>query len=313
MSIKGEKCIDVGSDYCPCYLSEMNNCITCSYLRGEECCDCSWSGVCIYNEFYFLNYRKKEIRTPQCLKILKREDINDNIIIFTIKTSHTLTRHLKQPGSYVFIRNKNFEHYFDMPISIMQVDDENDEITIAVEVHGVKTESIKLAEESLLIKGPYWNALFGIEFMKKAKNNNCLIIARGIAQAPAVLAANYLLKNNNRVDVIVDKGNTNTNFIKRYTEANILSNNLNLYKIEGKKMIRKCLEFVDYNIVLVSGSDALQKEILTYVKGYSNANVVLSNNKEMCCGEGICGACIVYDSCGIPIRSCKTQISNKNM
>ncbi|MBN4063074.1 MAG: hypothetical protein COA82_00905 [Alkaliphilus sp.] len=309
MSIKGNGCVDVGSEYCPCYLAEMNNCITCSRLRGEEFCDCNWSGICIYNEFYFLNNRKREMRKHQRYEILKRENITDSIIIFTIKVPHILARDLKHPGSYVFIRNKNFEHYFDIPISIMEVDDESDQIKIAVEVHGIKTESIKLVDDCLLIKGPYWNALFGIKLMKKAKNINCLVIARGIAQAPAVLATDYLLKNNNRVDVIVDKGSTNTNFIKRYTKANILSDKLNLYKEEGQNLIKSSLESVDYSLVLICGSNALQKEILVHVNDYDNLNVALTNNKEMCCGEGICGACTVYDSCGIPMRSCKTQIS----
>lgn len=194
----------------------------------------------------------------------------------------------------------------------MLVDDENDEIIIAVEVHGVKTEAVKLVDDFLLIKGPYWNALFGIEFMKKTKNTNCLVIARGIAQAPAVLAVNYLLKNNNIVDVIVDKGSTNTNFIKHYTRANIISDKLNLYENKAQQLFKDSLESVNYNIVLICGSNALQKEVLTCVNKYSNANVVLSNNKEMCCGEGICGACVVNNSSGIPIRSCKTQISYNN-
>ncbi|MCD5413842.1 MAG: hypothetical protein LR001_02400 [Clostridiales bacterium] len=194
----------------------------------------------------------------------------------------------------------------------MLVDDENDEIIIAVEVHGVKTEAVKLVDDFLLIKGPYWNALFGIEFMKKTKNTNCLVIARGIAQAPAVLAVNYLLKNNNIVDVIVDKGSTNTNFIKYYTRANIISDKLNLYENKAQQLFKDSLESVNYNIVLICGSNALQKEVLTCVNKYSNANVVLSNNKEMCCGEGICGACVVNNSSGIPIRSCKTQISYNN-
>ena len=56
------ECIDAGSEYCPCYLAETDDCIICSHLQGKEFCDCNWNGVCVYQDFCWLNEKKKDIR-----------------------------------------------------------------------------------------------------------------------------------------------------------------------------------------------------------------------------------------------------------
>jgi len=311
MAIEGDYCIDAGSEYCPCYLAEMNCCIMCTRLMDKDCCDCNWRGVCIYQEYHFLNYQKKETRRYQRVEIIEREEIDKNVLVFTLKTPHTLARQLKQPGSYIFIRNQNLAQYFDIPISIMEVDEEENHVKIAVEIHGVKTKSIKDVNDTLLIKGPYWNGLFGLEHLKKAKDMKCLFITRGVAQAPAVLAINYLMRNNNQVDVVIDPGKAYINLIKEYTKANIIEEGWNLYTPEAKRMLHNLLTNGEYNMIFVGGSDYLQQNLFTVFDDYKNLPLVLTNNKEICCGEGVCGACIVYDADGIPIRSCKTQIVHK--
>ena len=45
------KCVDVGTVNCPCALAATGDCLICSRLAGSDKCDCSWSGVCVYNEF----------------------------------------------------------------------------------------------------------------------------------------------------------------------------------------------------------------------------------------------------------------------
>lgn len=308
MPYEGEQCIDAGSEYCPCYLAEMNQCITCSRLKGKTDCSCHWRGVCIYQDFHFLNYKKKDIRTYQEAEIVEREKLGENLLIFTLKTSHTLARQLKQPGAYIFIRNRELEHYFDIPISIMAVDDLQNQIKIAVEIHGIKTKSIASVSDRLLIRGPYWNGLFGLEYLKQAKEKRCLMILRGIAQAPAVLAATYLLRSKNHIDVILDPGMGKVRIFPEYVSCNILDDHCDLYSPEGLKLLRKYLSLGDYDLVVLGGSDYLQNSLSPLLEEFKGLKIVRTNNQEICCGEGICGACIVYDASGIPIRSCKTQI-----
>lgn len=55
-----------------------------------------------------------------------------------------------------------------------------------------------------------------------------------------------------------------------------------------------------YDVIIISASDFYQQNI--YVP---EAKKVLSNNHTMCCGEGICGACMCMDAMGKEHRSCK--------
>jgi len=123
MDLKQWQCVDAGSDYCPCYLAEQNDCITCTQLQGKNYCDCNWRGVCIYNDFYFLENKRKDTRIPQEFPIVDSKIIDD-IIILSIKVTKYMARVLKQPGSYIFVRSKHSEHFFDVPISIMYSDEE---------------------------------------------------------------------------------------------------------------------------------------------------------------------------------------------
>ena len=129
MGPNGWKCIDAGSEYCPCYLAEENNCITCTQLQGKNYCDCNWMGVCIYNDFYFLDHKRKDTRLSQEVAILNKEVIN-NMIVLSLKVHKHLARLLKQPGAYIFIRNKFSDHYFDIPISIMDADEETSTVVV---------------------------------------------------------------------------------------------------------------------------------------------------------------------------------------
>lgn len=313
MALEGNGCIDAGSEYCPCYLAELNNCITCSRLQGKDYCDCNWCGVCIYQDYHFLNLNKRELRQYQEVKISNKEWLGKNIIIFTLEVPKGLARQLKQPGSYIFIRNKKYEQFFDIPISIMWVDDSTSQIKIAVEIHGVKTKAIQDVDEGLMIRGPYWNGLFGINELKTSKKEKSLVVVRGIAQAPAILAIKYLLYKDNTIDVLIDKGTSEINLIKDYVDVNIIDENIQLYSDEGKAKLTSILAANKYDLLFIGGSDYLLEKLWDiYGKYTDKTKVVTTNNNEICCGEGICGSCTVYDVNGIPIRSCKTQITKRD-
>ena len=56
----------------------------------------------------------------------------------------------------------------------------------------------------------------------------------------------------------------------------------------------------DYDVIVISASEYFQQNI--YVP---ETKRVLSNNHSMCCGEGICGACLCTDNNGKAQRMCK--------
>lgn len=305
MDFKQWKCVDAGSDYCPCYLAEENECLTCTQLRGKSYCDCNWQGVCIYNDFQFLQNQRKDTRTIKEFPILSSQVMDDTIIL-SVQVTKYLARLLKQPGSYVFIRNKHSNSYFDVPISIMDADEEKALIKLAIEVRGVKTKKLLNNDNTIMVRGPYWNGIFGLDHLKTTKNAKCLIWARGIAQAPLILPIKQLLKNNNDVDIIVNKRPHEINFLKDYFKSNILKE-VDINSDEASIYCRQLMKENNYDLVIIGGSDNLQNKITRAIQGMNNVKIVTTNNNAICCGEGICGACSKKDESGIWIKTCKAQ------
>ncbi|WDC83809.1 hypothetical protein PL321_15100 [Caloramator sp. mosi_1] len=71
-----------------------------------------------------------------------------------------------------------------------------------------------------MVKGPYWNGIQGQRFLRNLKDNNVLIIGRGVAASPGVLATRRLRINGNKIRVLLDRGrsqeNACTSYYKKY-------------------------------------------------------------------------------------------------
>lgn len=308
------ECIDAGSEYCPCYLAETGDCITCSHLQGKSFCDCNWRGVCIYQEYYWNGKKAKSARESYKAKILDKVLIGDNLLIFKISVMKTLARQLKQPGSYIFIRNINKPQYYDIPMSIMYSNEHIGEIHVAVQILGTKTKSLLNLKDEIYVRGPYWNGLLGLKELKTLKNVNTLIIARGVALAPSVLVANYLNKNNNKVTMLVDKGKVDSIFIENYIkDLDIITIESDITTEKGRLLIEELVKNNYYSLCYSGGSDRQHSEIEKILsKVAPNTKLIISNNKEICCGEGICGACSVKVG-KKTIKACKTQFDATHM
>lgn len=303
------ECIDAGSDFCPCYLAELNECITCSHLQGKQFCDCNWRGVCIYQEYVWSGYKAKSTRNTILSQIINRQIISDDVFILTLSVPNKLARELNEPGSYVFLRGYQSPSFFNTPISIMYSEETKNEIKIAIQINGPKTKLIKESSDKVYLRGPYWNGLFGNRYIKGTRNSKCLVVLRGIAQAPGVIVINKLLQNNNNVIVIIDNGKIMNNFIFDYLvnkdlqilETNLLTN-------EGQNLLRDIIFDKELKFIYSGGSDEQHLNILNFIDKYNkDAYLTVSNNNIICCGEGICGSCKVEID-GQKVRSCKVQL-----
>ncbi len=312
------ECVDVGSDFCPCYLAETNDCITCSILQGKDFCDCNWRGTCIYQEYVWNGNKRKESREITESDILEKIKINDEVIILKLKVTKTLARQLREPGSYIFIRNINTSDKFNIPMSVMDSNEIEGYIYIAYHIVGTKTKRINLDNKKLLIKGPYWNGVFGLKNLKRVSNEECLIVTRGISQAPALLVIKKLIKNKNNVTFILDKGRMGKVFIKQYMKQINTNNKLNIIEsnvknAEGKNLIKDILIKKNIKLIYSGGSDSHHYSILNIIDNLKvNPLLVITNNNKICCGEGVCGACSYRDSNGTVIKTCKTQVNVRN-
>ena len=306
MNSKQWQCVDAGSDYCPCRLAEENSCIICTQLQGKGYCDCNWMGVCIYDEFYFSGNKMKGVRESREYPVIHSKII-DNIIILSIQVTKYMSRALKQPGSYVFIRNKGRDYFFDVPISIMDSDEEKSLIKIAVEMRGVKTKNLADHGGTLIVRGPYWNGILGLNSLKTTQNAGCLVVARGIAQAPAILTIKHLLRNGNIIDIVINKKTDEHNFIKEYFNIKSMEE-VDMSSDEIASLCRELMGKNNYKLIFIGGSDPLQDKIIKSVQEInSDVKFVTTNNNMICCGEGICGSCTKKDKNGTLIKTCKAQ------
>jgi len=316
-------CIDCGTEYCPCNLAEAGECIICSQLQGKCFCDClNWKGVCIYQELYNNGGKAKEGRKTYGCKVIYSERIEEDLIMIKLKAPHKLTIDLVKPGSYIFVRTDE-NKYFDVPISIMEADIENNVITIVVEIRGIKTKrliDIKV-DEDIVIRGPYWNGVFGLDNLAKQKGNNVLVLARGVGIAPMMPVIRKLVNSQNDVELYIDKGSYNNSFGTEYfekykvtpKESSLLTNGK--LSDEGKYIITKTIKDKNIDLVHVAGADILTFNVIEYLSEIGRDDILMSccNNFKMCCGEGICGACTARFSGHRVKRFCKFQAEPRNV
>ena len=311
------ECIDAGTEFCPCKLAEAGECIVCSQLHGSCFCDCiNWKGVCIYHEFINNGSKAKEGRkTYNCL-VTKRTLYENDVLLIKFKAPHKLTIDLSKPGSFIFIRTSDNNIYFDVPISILESNIENNEISIMIEIRGVKTK--KLLEinenEEITIRGPYWNGVFGLNNVFNQKNNEVLVIAKGIGIAPMIPVIRKLDLNGNDINLILDISPYKDNYVKEYLDEynlNIINEELldkgkltNKAKVLIKDFIEKGVKYIH-----IAGADILTTNIIDFLdeNDYKDVKLSCCNNTKMCCGEGICGSCTIRFAGRKVKRFCKLQ------
>ncbi|MBU3126547.1 sulfide/dihydroorotate dehydrogenase-like FAD/NAD-binding protein [Clostridium tagluense] len=306
---------------CPCRLAETGDCILCSQLAGKNFCDCcNWNGVCIYQDYASNSYKAKESRKYYHCKIVEKNKFEDNVVIFTLEVSDKLVSELVHAGSYVFARRPDTDTRFDTPISIMDTDTRNNTITIAIELKGTKTKDLDILEEGedMLVKAPFWNGILGVKNINNIKNSKCLIVARGIGQAPMIPPLKHLHGNNNEITVIIDNAPYKNSFVNEYMEKYaskvILVSTICRGKIteEFNNILKDLISNNDIKLVHCDAADVLNYELMKVVEGIDkNIKYSCCNNAKMCCGEGICGCCTRKNNDRKLRRLCKMQTEPK--
>ncbi len=309
-------CIDSGSEFCPCILAEKGECIICSQLHGKCFCDClDWKGICIYQEFTWNDNKAKKIRQYHGYVIEEKKYIREDLLQLDIKVSKYLARELNSMGAFVFLKKPGDSDAFSTPISVMLSDTVRNIIRVVIKIYGVKTKALCECEREIMVKGPYWNGIQGQRFLSGLKGSNVLIIARGAAAAPGVMAAKKLIKKGNQVYVLLDKGRSDQNFSKKYYEAlGCIVQDTSLceingdFKPSGEKDIRLLIERLPFKTTLCAGSDDFYRKIISLINEINpSMSFATVNNSTMCCGEGICGSCSMEGSRNKHIKSCKQQ------
>lgn len=315
-------CVDCGSDFCPCYLAETGDCLICSQLQGKTFCDCfNWKGVCVYQEFIWNRSQRKEARESLLCEILHWEQLTEAVILLTIMVNKTMARELSQPGAYVFLRNPKEADFFDTPMSIISADTGAGTVTIAIQLKGVKTKSLLVDNEKIMVRGPYWNGLLGLKYLKGLTNKKALLVVRGIAQAPAVPVARKLRNQGNEVMVLLDPGKESLTFAEPLMREmgcivnyiSLLDKNLQV-PIETLEFIKGLILRQEISLVYSGGTAKLHEGVSAIIQGLDQeVFFTCANDARICCGEGVCGSCHTRLPNGQRIKTCKTQINPREI
>lgn len=306
------KCIDALSPYCPCYLAETQSCIVCSVLQGKDTCDCNWQGFCVYQEYIWNGRKKKNFRKALEVKISEKKVINENLAIFKVMLPlPASSRDFSQPGTFVFLKSLDSPSYFELPLCVMNANEDENSLIFAVQVIGPKTKSLVQENRGFLLRGPYFNGVLGLKHIKAAKGKNCLLIGRGIGQASLVLIAKALIRGENEIAALLDPGAINYNLAEDYLKK--LNVAIKFFEKEYLVLGDIVLNLIkERNIEMIySGGSDIQHDLVKsiIIQSSRKINLVISNNALMCCGEGVCGSCAVTLG-SEKIKFCKAQLEN---
>jgi hypothetical protein len=160
-----------------------------------------------------------------------------------------------------------------------------------------------------------------MEETKMGKSSIAIIGSRGIPnryggfEKFAEIISTELVKKGNNVYVLLDRGRSVQNFSKKYYEAlgcivqdTSLCDRSGSFTPLGEKDIRSLIESLPFKTVLCAGSDDFYERTIDLIyKVNPSISFATVNNSTMCCGEGICGSCIMEGSRTKHIKSCKQQ------
>ncbi|MDD4564052.1 MAG: hypothetical protein PHE79_00985 [Eubacteriales bacterium] len=317
-------CIDVGSENCPCYLALTGDCLICSRLQGKDYCGCNWAGVCVYNEFIQGNKKVNNPRKDFEAKIVRRKIYNENLIVYVLDVGKGFAMKVERPGSYLLARAKGAESFYDIPLSIMKTDVEQGHIYLAIKVISSKTKTLIGENDTLLIRGPYRSGIHGISAIvgNKAKDQKVLIIGKGIGIAPGALISQSI-GTRASIDMVIDTEKICKEFIKDFiypaqgtervhnedTEIQYMS----LNNKETNNKLETLMQNKNYDSVILLVSDYYIGNLGSLVKMVlPKANLAVSNNFRICCGEGLCGSCSVDTGSG-SIKMCKCRLKGEEL
>lgn len=304
------RCIDLNSKYCPCLLAETNHCVFCSRLNGKYTCDCNWCGTCVLYEKYW----NRTIHKTQTVQRMEEETdyrvldkIAGNTFLIEFTVSFPLSEQLKKTGSFVFLRRPEDAAYCHFPVGIMDIS--GNRVQVAIEIVGPKSARL-FSEDNrrLLVKGPYYNGIFGQPWVENLTGGRTLVVAGGIGQAPALPIVKQLVKNDNQVTAVLAPGRVKEIFITEALQAmGVTTHCVSSMRRNGMDILDTLLPG-NPDLLVSAGPDEQHQAVIAAMQAVNlNIPMAATNNATMCCGEGICGSCETEGHDGEKIKLCKIQ------
>ncbi len=302
-------CFDALSQYCPCDLADLGQCVSCSLLRGEQTCTCGWSGLCVYSHFLSNQSKPKQGRKERKAEVTRRIDLeptNTTAFIVDLLVEPQVIRTLTFPGSFVLLRPLKSTSRFNVPLSVMSARDST--VTVAVEVQGPKTEALNRAckeGKAVTFSGPFWSGIQEVGRLRNLAGGNILSVAKGISQAAVLQAAQYVKSRGGHIKALLGPGSLGLVFVDQALEdTGAIVQKLPRQKDHNLTHIYTELATGTYDAVLSAGSDRQHRAIFDLLQSLEDPPAFAwTSNLTMVCAEGICGSCLAGG-----FRGCKAQL-----
>ena len=111
------RCVDVGSEKCPCVLMEAGQCYTCRMCRDGVCaCGESWRGSCPYTTWLQQGGYAQEAPRVSEASILAVREYAPHLSVVTLSVPRGLAQHCRTLGTYIIVESLGWQ----IPLSVLR-------------------------------------------------------------------------------------------------------------------------------------------------------------------------------------------------
>lgn len=111
------RCVDVGSEKCPCILMEAGQCYTCRMCRDGVCaCGESWRGSCPYTTWLQQGRCAQEAPRVSEASILAVREYAPHLSVVTLSVPRGLAQHCRTLGTYIIVESLGWQ----IPLSVLR-------------------------------------------------------------------------------------------------------------------------------------------------------------------------------------------------
>lgn len=305
-------CADRGTGKCPCILMETGQCYTCGMISKGKCdCLASWQGVCPYNEYMQNGSRIMGESSERGFEIKSVEDFSEKLKVITLGTTMGFAAQCGKLGSFLMVEAGGYK----TPVSVMKTELAPagcSSVKLAVYVSGPKTAALDKAAErggKLKVTGPFSSGLINSE--KFDPHRLTLIIGKGMAIMPVINHIDAI--GSGLLKMYLDESKLTREFVDKYvsrleyekTDLNDFGESLRELKRSVENDRGYCVEHTGEQPNIFLMVSPYFKSLLINELSLNERGIITPNHANMCCGEGICGACSYTDKDGVTVRLCK--------
>lgn len=111
------RCVDVGSEKCPCILMEAGQCYTCRMCRDSVCaCGENWRGSCPYTTWLQQGGRIQEAPRLSKASILAVREYAPHLSVVTLSVPRGLAQRCRTLGTYIIVESLGWQ----IPLSVLR-------------------------------------------------------------------------------------------------------------------------------------------------------------------------------------------------